>query len=64
MARRYLVTTHSHNWGDQIRDPGCYRHNVYVDPSAAHEEAMRRQAQGVKGIVIYPFNIPATATNC
>lgn len=64
MARRYLVTTYSSNWGDQIRDSGCYPHNVYRDPSAAQEEAMRRQAQGVRGVVIYPFDIPAIVNNC
>lgn len=62
MARRYLVTTYSDNWSDQIRDSGCYPHNVYRDPSAAQEEAMRRQSLGVKGVVIYPFDIPANVT--
>lgn len=61
MTRRYLVTTYSQNWGDQIRDRSCHSRCVYVDPSAAQEEAMRLQSQGVKGIVIYPFDL---STDC
>lgn len=59
MARRYLVTTCRDNWGDQIRDPKCYPFNVYREPDAAHQEAMRRQSQGVKSVLIYPFDVPA-----
>ena len=56
MARRYLVTTHLENWGDEMRGTGRYSGNIYADPSAAHEEAMRRQSQGVKGVLIVPFD--------
>lgn len=58
MAHRYLVTTHWQNWGDQVRDRSCHSRCVFLDPSAAHEEAMRLQSQGVRGVVIYPFTLP------
>ena len=54
--RRYLVTTYAENWGDEMRGTGRHCNNIYADPSAAHEEAMRRQMRGQKGVVIVPLD--------
>jgi hypothetical protein len=62
-SRRYLVTNHRQNWGDEIRGIGNYRDNVFSDPSAAHEEALRRESGGERGVLIVPFDAP-TVTKC
>jgi hypothetical protein len=55
-SRRYLVTTYAENWSDEMRGTGRYCRNIYADPGAAQEEAARRKRQGVRGVVIVPFD--------
>lgn len=61
--RRYLVTNYRQNWGDEMRRIGNYCNNVFSDPSAAHEEALRRESKGERDVVVVPFDAPI-ATKC